>query len=350
VWSALALLGLLLAVEIGLRLYAASRGIDVEAVLGQAHPEGGLYAPHPYIGYVLRPVPGFPDGNAQGLRGPEVSLVKPAGVVRVLCLGGSTTYGAGVSADEAYPAQLQALLSAHATEGRAFEVLNCGVPGYTTAESLIALELQQLEFQPDALVISHGINDARMVQATGFRPDYSHVRRNWREPDVSSLEWWAWRNSCTYAWLARAMDFGPKSVRIEDLVFVEGYVDLYENPAVAGVNRAGLAAFMRNIDHMVVLARAHELEVLLATIALRRYPNAARPSVQYDYTPTVDAMNEELRAYAQREGLPLVDLAASLDQRVNLYADQVHMNAHGARAQAELVLKEARAAGLWGLR
>jgi lysophospholipase L1-like esterase len=358
--SLLVLLGLLLLAELGLRAWAAWRGIDVAAVLGQSHPEGGLYAPHPFIGYVLRPERGSLENNAQGMRGPEVALAKPPGVVRILCLGGSTTYGAGVEPGESYPARLQRLLSAEPAPpapavpapavppARRFEVLNCGVPGYTTAESLIALELQHLEFQPDALVISHGINDARLVQAKGFRPDYAHVRRHWREPELSALEWWAWRHSAAWALVARTLDFGPKSIRIEDLVFVDGYAALYEPPE-AGVNRAGVAVYVRNIDHMVALARARGLDVLLCTIALRRYPNATKAPAQ-DYTPTVDAMNAELRAYAQREGVPLVDLAQQLDRRVELYDDQVHMNAQGTAVQAELVLAAARAAGQWGLR
>jgi lysophospholipase L1-like esterase len=346
--GAVALLGLVLAGEIGLRLYAAARGLDVEAALVRAHPEGGLYVPHPYVGFGLRPVPGSPDNNAHGLRGPEVPLAKPRGVVRILCLGGSTTYGSGVSADEAYPARLQALLADAAPAGTRYEVLNCGVPGYASAESLIALELRLLEFQPDGLVVYHGINDARLIQTRGFRPDYAHMRRAWRHPDISAVEWWLLRHSRAYAWLAHAMGFGLKSIRLEDLIYVDDAGSLFADPREAGVNQAGVHAFLRNVGHIVTVARAHGIEPLLATFATRELPGGARPG--QEFAPTLAAMNGGLAGLASREGVPLADLARAFAPRPELFYDNVHFNARGTQAQAEAVLRAARDAGLWGLR
>jgi lysophospholipase L1-like esterase len=279
--------------------------------------------------------------------------------VRILCLGGSTTYGSGLEAGETYPARLAALLEPLATAGpppRRYEVINCGVPGYSTAESLIDLELRLFDFEPDALVIYHGINDARVVQARGFVPDYSHMRRAWREPELTSLEEWLWRNSYAYAWLARTGGFGPKSIRLEDLIYVEGYADLYEPACAAGadgsaeardVNREGVAAFIRNIDSIVVLARARGVQVLLATFPLRGGPQAQVEG--QNFAPTVAVMNRQLVDYARQKGVPLVDLAATLDTQRELFMDQVHLNAAGAAREAELVLEAARGAGLWGL-
>ena len=358
------LLVLALVAEVGLRVFAASRGIDAQAALELAHPEGGLYVPHPYMGYTLRHVPGSPDRNRDGLRGPEVERHKPPGVVRILCLGGSTTYGSGLTAEEAYPARLGALLAPLAAPGtdgggRRYEVLNCGVPGYSTAESLIDLELRLLEFEPDAIVIYHGVNDARLVQARGFQPDYSHMRVAWREPRLSALSQWLWVHSYAYAWLARAGGFGPKSIRLEDLIYVEGYDGLYVpaggGAAAAGagaegaeVNGDGVAAFIRNIDSMVALARARGVEVLLTTFPMRGGPDA-RVDGQ-NFAPTVGAMNRALLEYARAQGVPLCDFAAALDERRELFQDQAHLTAEGAAVQAEMVLKAARAAGEWGLR
>ena len=349
------LIALALAAEAGLRVFAASRGIDAQAALDLEHPEGGLYVPHPYTGYTLRHVPGSPDRNKDGLRGPEVERHKPPGVVRILCLGGSTTYGSGLTADEAYPARLAALLAplsapgADGGSGRRYEVLNCGVPGYSTAESLIDLELRLLEFEPDALVIYHGINDARLVQARGFEPDYSHMRVVWREPQVSPLSQWLWTHSYAYAWLARAGGFGPSTVRLEDLIYVDDWADLYvpADGGAAEINRDGVDVFIRNIDSMVALARARGVEVLLTTFPMRGGA-AARVEGQ-DFAPTVAVMNRQLVEYARTQGVPLCDFAAALDSRRELFQDQAHLTAEGAAVQAELVLQAARAAGQWGL-
>ena len=45
--------------------------------------------------------------NSLGLRGPETTRSKPAGVFRVLALGDSFTFGAGVRAEHAWPAVLE---------------------------------------------------------------------------------------------------------------------------------------------------------------------------------------------------------------------------------------------------
>jgi len=348
------LIALALAAEAGLRVFAASRGIDAQAALDLEHPEGGLYVPHPYMGYTLRHVPGSPDRNKDGLRGPEVERHKPPGVVRILCLGGSTTYGSGLTADEAYPARLGALLAplSAGTDGggRRYEVLNCGVPGYSTAESLIDLELRLFELEPDAIVIYHGINDARLVQARGFEPDYSHMRVAWREPRLSAVSQWLWTHSYAYAWLARAGGFGPKSIRLEDLIYVEGWGDLYVpagDAADAPVNAAGVTAFIRNIGSMVTLARARGLEVLLTTFPMRGGPGAKVEG--QNFAPTVGAMNRALVEYAGVHDVPLCDFAAALDSRRELFKDQAHLTAEGAAVQAEMVLQTARAAGQWGL-
>ncbi|MCB9762977.1 MAG: SGNH/GDSL hydrolase family protein [Alphaproteobacteria bacterium] len=74
-------------------------------------------------GWDWHPEPRQVTLNPQGFRGPPAGERAP-GVTRILCLGGSNTFGAAVSDDETWPAQLGALL------GPRVEVLNLGVSGY----------------------------------------------------------------------------------------------------------------------------------------------------------------------------------------------------------------------------
>jgi hypothetical protein len=168
-----------------------------------------------------------------------------------------------------------------------------------------------------------------------------------REPGLSSVEEWLWRHSYAYAWLARTGGFGPQSVRLEDLIYVEGYADLYQPVGEGGVNREGVAAFLRNIDDMLVLARARGVEVLLTTFPMRGGPGAQVGG--QDFSLTVAVMNRQLADDARQQGVPLADFAGALDERRELFQDQIHLNAEGAALQAELALQAARAAGLWGL-
>ena len=83
---------------------------------------------------------------------------KEAGAFRILCIGDSNTYGAGVERHEAYPAQLErALTEAHPI--RNFEVLNLGVPGSNSSQVLHRLPTYVSHYRPDLLIVLTGVND-----------------------------------------------------------------------------------------------------------------------------------------------------------------------------------------------
>ena len=92
--------------------------------------------------------------------GRTVSRAKPEGVFRILCLGGSTTYGVGADKTNSYPAQLEDLLRrVYGGCGRRFEVLNLGVMGYHSWHSRIRFEAELAGLQPDLVLIMDAVND-----------------------------------------------------------------------------------------------------------------------------------------------------------------------------------------------
>lgn len=103
--------------------------------------------------------------NAAGFRGPELAREKPRSALRVIAAGNSSTFGWGVADDETFPAQLRARLS-ELVAPRAVEVMNAGVPGFTTfqGERLLARDL--LPLRPDYVVLSFGFNDSRRAACT----------------------------------------------------------------------------------------------------------------------------------------------------------------------------------------
>jgi lysophospholipase L1-like esterase len=88
-------------------------------------------------------------------RAARAALSDPGAPV-VLCLGDSHTYGAGVTAAEAYPAQLEALLRAR---GYRVNVVNLGVPGMNTSEIRRALPGWLKRFSPVAVIVLAGVNN-----------------------------------------------------------------------------------------------------------------------------------------------------------------------------------------------
>ncbi|MFT7461792.1 MAG: lysophospholipase L1-like esterase [Pseudohongiellaceae bacterium] len=344
-------LGLVLAFGLGesaLRLYDLVQGRDpLGAQLGENISASGRYQPHPYMGYTLKPGHVGEGVNPLGFRGVPVSPDKPDDVFRILCLGGSTTYGSRVPAYRAYPARLQTMLTNAQRDDPSlrYEVLNCGVPGYTTAESLVNLSLRLSDFKADALVIYHGINDARLIQVGGFRSDYSHMRSSWRYPVISPVEWTLLRHSRLFFRLFGETYVKPSERRLEHLVFVDSAKDPHPSPSWEGVNPKGIATYVRNLRNLIAVAQEQGIEPVLTTFASST-DNLDGPG----YEDVLAAMNLQVRRLARERNLPIIGLNRVLSPQSELFSDYIHLNEAGCLAQARAIYGQARAQGLWHLR
>jgi lysophospholipase L1-like esterase len=97
--------------------------------------------------------------NGEGLRGPETTVEKPAGVRRVAVLGDSIAFGYWVAEEDTFPRQLEALLKAAGGGGQRIEVLNFGVPGYNLDQEIETLRTKALAFSPDLVLVAFCLND-----------------------------------------------------------------------------------------------------------------------------------------------------------------------------------------------
>ncbi|MBK6940157.1 MAG: hypothetical protein IPH13_08115 [Planctomycetes bacterium] len=103
--------------------------------------------------------------DALGLRTPPIAAEKPAGVVRLLCLGDSTTYGLGVAETDCWPRRLEAELNTRPPRGQRVEVVNAGVPAFNTADALALFEDIVDRVDPDAVLLGWFAND---LERLGF--------------------------------------------------------------------------------------------------------------------------------------------------------------------------------------
>lgn len=94
--------------------------------------------------------------NALGLRGPEVTRVRPPGTRRVLVLGDSYVFGVGVDEEHLFTTCLERRLS---RDGARVEVVNAGVSGYSTDQQLLLLQELGPQLRPDVVVLVMCDND-----------------------------------------------------------------------------------------------------------------------------------------------------------------------------------------------
>lgn len=111
--------------------------------------------PNPHWG-----TPGTCYLNNAGFRGKNVTIPKPAGRFRIVCVGGSTTEE-GPTDDTTYPALLEKKLNAAFPE-YSIEVVNCGISGMHTASHLMRFA-DYLALEPDLIVLYEGVNDAASI-------------------------------------------------------------------------------------------------------------------------------------------------------------------------------------------
>lgn len=95
--------------------------------------------------------------NAKGLRDVERPYAKPPGVIRVLAIGDSFTFGYGVKENERFTNLLQAWLNAHGK--RHYEVINAGVPSWGTEDELLFWREEGRKYHPDIVLLCFYRND-----------------------------------------------------------------------------------------------------------------------------------------------------------------------------------------------
>jgi len=98
--------------------------------------------------------------NSQGFRMKEdLSLEKDSNEYRIISLGGSTTENLPNGMNLHYPEETCKILNQFYSFNKKINCVNSGKSAYTTAHSLIRLQFDLLQFNPDMITIMHNIND-----------------------------------------------------------------------------------------------------------------------------------------------------------------------------------------------
>jgi lysophospholipase L1-like esterase len=111
--------------------------------------------------------------NSRGYRTPEFTDQKPEGVMRVVCMGGSSTFGWGVSDGDAYPRRLEEKLNEFDPENRRWEVVNLGVTNYSSRQGLRLARSILDKLSPDLVLIHYSWADHQ--PAADDKPDIDIV-------------------------------------------------------------------------------------------------------------------------------------------------------------------------------
>ncbi len=97
--------------------------------------------------------------NSCGLRGEDYTITKPDNTYRIALLGDSFAFGWGVEYEETFAKVMERALNKIARKGERVEVINFGVPGYSTFQEVALFEERGLELDFDAVLVYFVDND-----------------------------------------------------------------------------------------------------------------------------------------------------------------------------------------------
>jgi lysophospholipase L1-like esterase len=255
--------------------------------------------------------------NRDRARDREYAREKPAGVLRVLCVGDSLTHGYGVADDGPWPRQLEALLAAR-HPGRRFEVMNYGRVGADLPQALHQVMAFATAYRPDLVIYGFCLNDPPVSDALRARSalvDSALLLRQDR-PLLPP----PWERSA----LARTI----AELRYQARVSRE--TEAWYRDAYSDANRDGLARTGALLRDCRDAARAAGAKFLLAVLPLM---------ARFDDGYPARGGHELVTRLAELDGIDAVDLLPAFagrdPRRLWLHPIDHHPNAEAYRIIAE---------------
>ncbi len=312
--------------EVGSRLFA----MDILQRADSPVPERAEGAPNlqgnPYLLWEIAPGVRQERGitvriNHLGLRGPEWGLEKPPGKRRIVAIGDSSVFGFGVKESETFTAQLDQRL------GDEVQVINAGIPGYSTYQAINLLQIRLLALAPDVIIVACLWSDNNFdsfVDKELLAAYSSFGSRRAR----------ALRSLLERSTLFRLLDYELRVLRKLPHVRRVGW--LIGRSETTGERRVPIDEYARNLEIIADLTHDAGAELLFLLL-----PN------EEDIVPTGaqgaawDPYRLAMRDAARRHGAPLADLPAvfkaSALPKEQLFLDEMHPTARGHHLIADAV-------------
>ena len=302
------------------------------------------YQDHPDLGYQLKPhYSGFGadlldankrvpiQTNGLGLRGPQPKTPKPPGLNRIAALGDACTFGIGLAYGQTYPALSEKMLNDVARANLRFEIINAGIPGYTSYQALALLKQTILPLQPDLLIVYFGWND--------------HAPADRQIPDQENM---AQMRGYILKKMAHLQNNPLRQLRIYQGLtsILLGLQDrARQGTAIPGekplVYRVGLREFKMNLIKIVTLAKQHKIPTILITAPYAHSAKTPQKNWQHEIQ-THQTYNQATREAAQASGAILLDMARffrETNPESLLASDGMQPNAAGQRILAQELVK-----------
>ncbi len=263
------------------------------------------------------------DINKLGLRGPDLEIPKPSGLVRMMSTGDSSIFGFGVEYDETFTTVAAARLNASGSIPKVEPVI-AATPGYSTLQSINLLNLRALQADPDLLVIANLWSDNNfdsfvdkevLAETTGFQSSWAGSLRSLlsRSAVFRVVDW--------------RLRVKGSVQRVRDVGWMQS-----GRPQL-GPRRVEINDYASNLDTLVDMAKDRDAGVVFVL------PANNEDMLGGPGEKAWDPYRQVMRDTAARHGAPVVDVPevfkASGLPRDQLFLDEMHPTALGHRLMGE---------------
>jgi lysophospholipase L1-like esterase len=209
--------------------------------------------------------------NLLGFRG-EAITEKAAATIRIICLGGSTTYGIPLDYKDSYPKLLQDALDSKTGPGR-YEVINAGIPAHYLPFIINQSKKLLLPLDPDIIVLMNVFNnladDGKNFAYIAVQGNEKNILVRWTKKSITKLKQYS-------TLIMVASDITQKGVRdyLKNYDWKRGSEAIMQSTSV-------WIDFETNLKHILSLYSAHNpsihILVLDEPINKADYPELVPP-------------------------------------------------------------------------
>ena len=253
--------------------------------------------------------------NSSGLRGKEIGSKKTK--PRIIALGNSCTFGWGIDSSLIYISKLGQLLQ------QKYEVINAGVPGYSSYQGKRFFEAELLKLKPNFVLILFGWND-HWAAAN----DIADKDQQLPPKFIINLQ-----NKLSNLQLYRAL----KKFLLRN---IEKDIDsLFDRKSP--VYRVALSDFEYNLKTICRTAWNNHAVPILITAPIPSLENYYPLGIRSGLRRYHELYNQIVRLVAEQNSIILVDAALEFDKYKDLYddagMDPIHFNSIGHEILARLI-------------
>lgn len=289
--------------------------------------------------------------NNLGFRGPNISVMKPKGVIRIVCMGTSETFGLYESPDMEWPSQLSKMLEKY----NYFEVINTSVVGLPLKKYRRYIEKYVLKLEPDIIILfvnpfEYGVGNEIFTKR---QDTLKKEGKSFKNRGIHFLKVITYSNLRMFPKLKQSLKkIVPTSVLKQyQLWNMKRQIQKLENTYLNGnkpldiIPNKNLIIFRNDLKDLIEYLQNKKIKIILTSYPilitqqnidkyLEIFLDHRRFYTELSLQGIIDAsrkFNEEIRLISNKHGVAFIDNNMTIPKNTQYFADNVHYTDEGAR-------------------